>query len=137
MMRHMVAAILRHGGYTVAEAGDGREAALKLAREHFDLLITDVFMPERDGLETLKNLKNEQSGLPVIAMSGMLSASPFYLSIAESLGAKRTLEKPFTAAQLLQATREVLEEAKAEQSPSDESAPAASRPLHSTRDDRF
>jgi CheY-like chemotaxis protein len=117
MMRHMVAAVLRHGGHTVEDAADGREAAEKIQKGKFDLVITDINMPERNGLETLINLRSEQHALPVIAMSGMESASPFYLNIAESLGARRTLQKPFSSAQLLSATNEVLAEARSSAAP--------------------
>jgi CheY-like chemotaxis protein len=117
MMRHMVAAVLQHGGHTVAEAADGREAAQMIQEGKFDLVITDINMPERNGLETLISLRTEQEALPVIAMSGMESGSPYYLNIAESLGARRTLQKPFSSAQLLGATNEVLAEAKSNVAP--------------------
>ena len=110
-MRHVIASILTKAGHTVSESKDGRDAALQFRETNFDLIITDILMPERDGLETIMNLTRDNVRVPIIAMTGMVSDSAMYLKIAKNLGAWRTISKPFTAEQLLALTNEVLEEA--------------------------
>ena len=74
-----------------------------------DLVITDLVMPNREGLETISALKREYPKLGIIAMSGGIALdSPLYLKLAGSLGAMRTLQKPFDLPTLLTAIKEVL-----------------------------
>jgi len=112
MVRQALAAMLEFAGHTTSEAANGKEAAKKLQEQPCDLLITDILMPERDGLETIMGLKAQNKNLPIIAISGMNSDSPLYLNVAKKLGAWRTLPKPFTTTQLLSVVNEVLDEAK-------------------------
>src|SRR5688500_4911650 len=117
MVRQMLTETLELAGHTIRAASNGREAALKIKQEHFDLLITDILMPERDGLETIVDLKRENETLPVIAISGMAGDSPLYLKMARLLGAWQTLEKPFTSAELSRLVNNVLAEAKRRNKP--------------------
>ncbi|MES2696217.1 MAG: response regulator, partial [Verrucomicrobiota bacterium] len=77
-------------------------AARALASGQIDLVLTDLLMPDRDGLEVITALRVNQPTLPVVAMSGggELPAT-LYLKLARQLGAKAILEKPFTNEQLL------------------------------------
>ena len=113
MVRQALVEMLEFSGHTVANAENGKEAAKKLQNATFDLLITDILMPERDGLETIMALKAERKSLPVIAVSGLNADSSLYLHMAKKLGARRTLPKPFTLEQLTSLVNEVLAEAKA------------------------
>jgi CheY-like chemotaxis protein len=93
----------------VHAAPDGRRVAEILAEKRIDLVITDVVMPERDGIETLTALRYSHPRLPVIAISGDLPLNlHLYLTIAEKLGASRVLAKPFTTQVLVAAAREAI-----------------------------
>jgi CheY-like chemotaxis protein len=107
-IRAFMAIRLQDEGHTISEAVDGKEALEKMQTEQFDLLITDILMPERDGLETLMNLRRQRSRLPVIAITGMPTDSRVYLKAAKQLGASHTLTKPFTGKTLLTAVDQVL-----------------------------
>lgn len=107
-LRCVLRKILVRAGYAVTEAGHGREA-LKLHKlQPADLILTDLIMPEMEGIETILELKRLQPGVKVIAMSGggRVNASD-YLNLAAALGAARTLSKPFSESELLDAVRDV------------------------------
>jgi DNA-binding NtrC family response regulator len=94
---------LRREGHEVVTAGNGRQA-LKLVQDHdFDLVITDIIMPDQEGIETIITLRRTRPALRIIAMSGggRLSSDD-YLEMARRFGA-RTLAKPFTRQDLLEA----------------------------------
>lgn len=93
-VRELLAEILEESGYRVAQAGDGKEAFTRLLEGPVDLLITDLIMPEREGLETIARIRAERPEMKIIAMSG--SFEPSYLRAAKLLGADRTLQKPFS-----------------------------------------
>jgi CheY-like chemotaxis protein len=111
-MRQVIAAALRRAGYVVAEASNGLEALGEIRRGGVDLVITDILMPERDGIEMLMTLRSDGVNVPVIAITGIPLDAGLYLDVAHNLGARRTLEKPFKIEALLQAANEVLAEAK-------------------------
>jgi DNA-binding response OmpR family regulator len=95
-------------GHAVTEARNGREGLALQAARAFDLLILDILMPERDGLEVLQELRGRISGLKIIVISGGgRGAALLYLDLAALLGAHRTLQKPFTGRTLLQAIDEL------------------------------
>lgn len=108
MVRDAIAAALKRAGYTVLEAADGREAATRFKREPVDLVITDILMPERDGLETIQALNRGADSVPIIAMTGFSSRSSLYLEMARTFGAVRVLEKPFELTELIAVTRALL-----------------------------
>lgn len=110
MVRDAIASALKRSGYTVLEAADGREAAIRFKREPVDLVITDILMPERDGLETIQALSNGSGSVPIIAMTGLSSRSSLYLEMARTFGAVRVLEKPFELTELIRVTKELLAE---------------------------
>lgn len=87
----------------------------RLARDtHLDVVITDVMMPERDGLEVITELRKSHPSIRIIATSGggaaMEAADCLY--VAKRLGAHATLKKPFNQAQLLKALHDVIQPAK-------------------------
>jgi DNA-binding response OmpR family regulator len=108
-IRAMLCALLEQNGYQVSQAEDG-EAAIKLANSTtVDLIILDLLMPGKEGLETLMAFRKEQSPPKIIAVSGgSHSIGVDFLPAALKLGASRTFRKPFHTAELLQAIRELL-----------------------------
>lgn len=110
IVRSVVGEILTRAGYSVQTAGDGRSGLDLFQRDDFDLLITDLLMPETDGLETIMALRRQRGAMKIMAISGCgLTLGGEYLKIAEHLGADHTLAKPFTQANLLKAVADLLE----------------------------
>ena len=108
-LRELMDDVLRLAGHAVETAGDGKTGlALYTAGRH-DLIITDIVMPDMDGLELIDGLRQSQQRPRVIAMSGgsTLSVS-LYLSTARQLGAQRILAKPIENRALLQTVNEIL-----------------------------
>ena len=88
-------------GYQVWTASNGRKG-LQLCHEHsFDLVITDVLMPELDGLEVVRTLRRLSASLPIIVMSGGGNRDLDFLLEAEEFGATRTISKPFRPDELV------------------------------------
>jgi CheY-like chemotaxis protein len=114
-IRAFISSALQLSGHTVSEADDGAEAVQKMLAEAFDLVITDIIMPERDGLETVMNIRRQRIRLPVIAITGMPIDSTLYLKVAQQLGASRTLKKPFKVQELLETVNEVLAQPRGDQ----------------------
>jgi CheY-like chemotaxis protein len=106
-LREIMRIGLQARGYEVAQAADGREA-LKLQRERpADVIVTDLFMPEMDGIETLEVVKHEFPDTPVVAMSGVPTRTGTdFLEIAHELGAALVLRKPFTIPDLVAAVEQ-------------------------------
>jgi len=106
-VREILRHTLEHAGYVTAEAADGSEALSAVRSMRFDLLITDLAMPERDGLELLEVLRYERWAPKVIAMSGAWDALCF--PAAAKLGALAALPKPWETKVLLETVRSVLD----------------------------
>ena len=105
-IRSLLSRFLSKSGFTVLESADGRDALEKLRQSKVDLLISDIVMPERDGLEVLRSLRKDFAGLKVIVMSGAFDGR--FLRTAEMLGAHATLQKPLKMNLVLETVREVL-----------------------------
>jgi DNA-binding response OmpR family regulator len=107
--RAMLGRVLGDAGHIVTMAVNGNEA-LRLVQENaFDLVITDLMMPEKEGIETIVELRRKIPGLKIIAMSGGgFNAPEIYLNLARKLGAVQTLAKPFPGTELLAAVASVL-----------------------------
>ncbi len=104
-----LAEYLERQGYTVLHAKDGREATKVLMRQRVDLLISDIYMPEGDGIELLTLVRRCTPAPAVVAMSGAgLGRIEGMLKMASVLGAARTLAKPFSLQQLLGLVRELV-----------------------------
>ena len=97
-----VSTLLRREGYDVATADDGDQGLSLVAIHEFDLIISDMFMPNKDGLEFITALKSLRRAIPVIGMSGRVKGpnQPF-LTAAEAFGAVRTFVKPFEAKEFI------------------------------------
>jgi DNA-binding response OmpR family regulator len=92
---------LTRDGHDVVTVPDGKQAIDHMAREVFDLLITDVVMPDVGGLDVLRSLRKTAPEARIVAMSGGGRGSAAqYLELAQSFGATVTIEKPFSVAEL-------------------------------------
>ena len=107
-LRGIIGKSLTHAGHTVTQANNGKKGVAQFRSDPTDLVVTDMVMPEQEGMETIKILHREFPQLPIIAMSGGLDGSPLYLDLTRRLGATRTLTKPFTLQELRQAIDEIL-----------------------------
>lgn len=105
-IRALLERVLAQEGYDVATAHDGRHAMKLLNSKRFDLVITDLFMPERDGMETILEMRQTQPTPKIIAMSGLFQGT--MLKVAGLLGADATLLKPFEVGELVLTVRSVL-----------------------------
>jgi DNA-binding response OmpR family regulator len=102
MVRKVVVRILLRGGHDVLYAADGDEGLLTFRDQTPDLVITDIIMPGKEGIETIREISSLSPGARIIAMSGGFRQSSFdVLHIAGQLGACKTIAKPFSAAELL------------------------------------
>jgi CheY-like chemotaxis protein len=103
-VRKFVKRALERAGYVVLLIEDGKDAAAATEQGLPDVVLTDIFMPGHDGLQTIRQLQALAPQLPIIAMSGGSSSVPGdYLFLAKKLGASVVLPKPFTVAELLAA----------------------------------
>ena len=101
--------ILELEGHEVRTAADGEEGVVEYRRAPADLVIVDLYMPRKSGLQAISDLRNEFADVKVIAITGSDSGvSGYKLQAAAAVGAQRTLRKPFDEAQLLEAVRAVL-----------------------------
>lgn len=102
--------ILERADHRVTLARNGREGYQRFTADRFDLVITDILMPEQEGLETINQLRQAAPDLPILAISGGGAAmeAQFTLTLASRLGAVRTLVKPFTRQELLDAVEALL-----------------------------
>ncbi len=107
-IRSLIAGVLAREGHVVSQAADGREALEKVRAAPPELVITDILMPEWDGIGLMMSLSREGWKVPVIAMTGIPPESVPYLRIAHSLGAVRTIAKPFSMSELVRMTNEAL-----------------------------
>jgi YesN/AraC family two-component response regulator len=107
---NMLGQILKREGHEVVEALDGKEG-LKLYRENpTDLIITDIIMPVKEGIETIMELQRDFPDVKIIAISGggHNNYPDEYLYIARMLGVQKTFAKPISREELLKAVRELL-----------------------------
>jgi len=102
--------ILEEAGHEVLEAADGVKALAILFHESVDLVITDIFMPDKDGIETIAEIRRARSDVKIIAVSGYAeSCTSPYLRIAQHLGADAALCKPVNPEDLVSAVTQMLE----------------------------
>jgi DNA-binding response OmpR family regulator len=105
-LRRMIAALLEAAGYEVTEASNGREVLSRASTLEADVILTEIVMPEVEGLQLIRELLHLNPQVNIIAMSGADRAEN-YLAVARSLGAKATLTKPLHAEDLLRILRQV------------------------------
>ena len=108
-VRELLNALLSRSGHCVREARDGREGIHSFRTFPADLIITDLIMPRKEGLETIIDLRQEFPDLKIIAISGGgRDSRENYLKTAELCGASRIFHKPFDNDELLAAVDELL-----------------------------
>jgi YesN/AraC family two-component response regulator len=113
MFRQMLRQMLEMDGYEVLEAANG-EAGIALFREQpADLVITDIFMPRKEGIATIREMKREFPGLKIMAVTGGGNRRRGfeYLQFADKVGSDCTLSKPFERQELLDAVKKLLSQA--------------------------
>ncbi len=99
-------ALLETAGYPVLVAEDGEEATRLIEKGGVDILMLDILMPRKEGLETLLEVKRRFPEVPVVVMSAARGGFDF-LALAARLGADRTLPKPFRPQELIALLREL------------------------------
>jgi CheY-like chemotaxis protein len=104
-VRQVLQSILETAGHSVESATNGREAMNRIALGGIDLIITDLVMPEQEGIETIKQLRSQYPDVKVIAISGAFGGD--YLQIANFMGAHGTLVKPVRVDAVLKAVESV------------------------------
>ncbi len=111
-LRMVLARALGKSGYDVREAENGQQALERISEKMPRLVITDLVMPDRDGLELIKEMGSRYPELPVIAMSGNAgSAKGDLLKVALRMGACATLPKPFSIQEITDLVAQVLGDA--------------------------
>jgi DNA-binding NtrC family response regulator len=107
-VRAMLQRLLEREGYEVSVAVDGQDAEHWLEEQVFDVVITDMIMPEKEGIETILDLRKQYPAIGIIAISGGgMGGAEHYLSSAKSFGAERTFAKPFDCDEMLAAIKEL------------------------------
>jgi len=101
-VRFMIKEMIEPVGYEVIEAGDGAEAYNICNNNALDLIVSDIVMPEKNGIDLIIQLKKEFPSIPVIAISGGggVAGHYDYLEIAKLVGANNILKKPFSAKEI-------------------------------------
>ena len=118
-IRDVLKMVLESVGHEVKVVSNGNEAVELQRREPSDLVITDIIMPEKDGVSTIKEIRQEFPGIRIIAISGGGSVDPVayqpeaitttaYLEAAKQVGADRVFTKPFERKELIQAVDDLL-----------------------------
>jgi CheY-like chemotaxis protein len=103
IVRSTVGRILEAGGYQVISAGDGIQGVAAFRKEQPDLVVTDIIMPEQEGIETIRQILADRPGTKIIAISGGgRIGNTDFLQIARKVGASEVLPKPFDPDDLLQ-----------------------------------
>ena len=109
IVRGVIRRVLQSKGFDVLEASDGKQGVDVFREKSADLVITDIVMPNKEGLETIRDLRRLDPQVKIIAISGGGRNTPDdYLDVAEKFGAMRTFEKPFEWDDLIQAITELL-----------------------------
>jgi CheY-like chemotaxis protein len=102
LIRETIRMKLELSGHVVIEAANGVEGLRALEDGLFDLVVTDIIMPEQEGIETIRKIRHRDPQVAIIAISGGGRGRNYqFLDIAKKLGANEALSKPFTGSQLL------------------------------------
>jgi len=99
--RLVLGGALRDAGYEVEEIGDGAEGVAAFRARPADLVITDLVMPQRGGLETVREIRQSDPKVRILVVSGVIGSSAEHLRTAVRLGADRVLPKPVNLKELL------------------------------------
>ena len=106
--RTLIQLALRAEGFDVSTASNGTGVSQRVQEFGAAIVITDIVMPERDGIETIAELRRDFPAVKIIAISGAVAMTGFdYLAVPRELGAERVLRKPFNLDELISAVREL------------------------------
>jgi len=114
LVRNTVQVMLETDGHEAVLAVDGEDGIRQFQRQPFDLVLCDVFMPQKEGLATVREIRQTSPDIPIISMTGSAPDSvaggpdPDFLRMSSALGATRTLAKPFRPRELLALVKECL-----------------------------
>ena len=109
--REMFVEMLHQGGYDTTTAANGNQAIESYRKDPPDLVVTDIIMPDKEGIETITELLDEFPDAKIIVVSGGGGIGPHdYLETALMFGAKRAFSKPFRLAEMLAAVGELIGE---------------------------
>jgi len=102
--------ILSSAGHTVEDAASGKDGLVKLKAGRFDAIVSDIWMPEMDGIALLKEIRGAGNTIPVVVISGGAPNAPltYTAPLAATFGANVVVYKPFERAELLKAIDAVL-----------------------------
>ncbi len=113
-VRQTIALLLEDAGIDVTQAADGKEGLRAFQRSRPDLIVTDIIMPEKEGIQTITDIRKQDARVPIIAISGGgRIGNTDFLEIASKLGATVTLAKPFDPEILVALIRKLGSEAAA------------------------
>lgn len=121
-IRALLRRVLEEAGYCVMDAANGREGLRQFRQNPVSLVITDLLMPDSDGLEVTMTLRRESPHVKIIALTGGVGNLNL-LEVAKLLGAHRTMKKPIEMAELLEAVQQILQEGPMQQEPGSQDTP--------------
>jgi DNA-binding response OmpR family regulator len=108
-VRRITSGILTEAGHAVRAVPDGDMGVKACAAEEFDLVVTDIIMPKKQGFDTIVEIRQKHPAVKILAVSGGGQGDPEgYLQISRQLGAHATLAKPFSPEQLTTAVNSLL-----------------------------
>ncbi|MBW2195074.1 MAG: response regulator [Deltaproteobacteria bacterium] len=108
-IRHVIELKLRTQGYKVITAANGKEGLNLIKSKQPDVVITDIIMPEKEGIEVITEVRRDFPNVKIIAMSGGGLIGPHeYLSWTKMMGVQRTFTKPFAINEILEAVNELV-----------------------------
>lgn len=123
-VRTTLRAMLEHAGHTVVEAQDGVDGLRAMRTTAPDLIITDILMPEKEGIETIQEIRAECPDIKIIAISGGgVTGRHMFLDVAQKLGADSVLEKPVMLRTLVRSVEALLSGRSSDGSPGRKPAP--------------
>jgi CheY-like chemotaxis protein len=109
IVNDMIVQLLTDAGYEVEGASNGNRALTSMEARQFDLVVTDIVMPEKEGIETILAIRKKDKAIPIIAISGGGKLGPeHYLPLAKQCGAKYIFTKPFENRLFLEAVQKCL-----------------------------
>ncbi len=110
LVRTTIARMLKSAGHTVAMADNGRSGLAAARDGDFDLAVVDILMPEKEGIETIMELRRDHPAIKLVGISGGGQAGALdFLEAAKQLGADATLKKPIRLDHLLNTVRDLLD----------------------------
>jgi YesN/AraC family two-component response regulator len=106
LMRKLIINLLKKENYQLEEAENGVEGLKKIIENQYDLIITDIVMPQMEGIEMIRHAKLNDSSLKILAISG---GEPFYLFLAKKLGVEAIFTKPLDYEKFLNTIKDILQ----------------------------